>query len=58
MLTADQLIQREMKENPEVSLILEIAARAREVETREPPQEIRVSTEAIAIPATTPQIAV
>jgi hypothetical protein len=51
MKFADQLIKREMENNPEVSLILEIAARAKAVESSEPPKEIRVSTEVTVIPA-------
>ena len=50
MQPAKELVQRGMHENPEMSLILEIAARAREMEARELPQEIRVSTEVAAIP--------
>jgi hypothetical protein len=50
MQSAKELVQSAMIENPEISLILEIAARAREVEAREPPREIHVSTEVAAIP--------
>jgi hypothetical protein len=50
MRSANELVQQEMKENPEVLLILEIAARAREIEARELLHEIRVSTEVAAVP--------
>lgn len=51
MQTINQLIRREMKENPDVSLVLEIAARARETEARELPREIFASLEVTAAPA-------
>lgn len=50
MQSAKQLIQRAIRENPEVSLVLEIATRARDLEARELPKEIGVSTETTATP--------
>jgi hypothetical protein len=46
---AADLINEAVKDNPDVLRVLAIAARAREVEAREVPREIRVATEAAAI---------
>lgn len=45
------VLQQGIKEHPEIALVLEIAARAREIEAKEPPKEIGVSTEVAATPA-------
>lgn len=45
-----QLIDKALKENPEVLVVLEIATRARQTEDRELPREIGVSTEVAVIP--------
>jgi len=45
-----QVIKNELDKNPEVSLILEIATQAREMESKEPPRNIGVATEIITIP--------
>lgn len=50
-------IEKALKENPEVRLVLEIAARARDIESREPPRELGAATEVVAIP-TNPQCGV
>jgi hypothetical protein len=43
-------VQKVLEENPEVRLVLEIAARARDVESRDPPRYIGIATDVIAIP--------
>jgi hypothetical protein len=47
------ILKKAINDNPEIAVVLEIAARAREVEERTPPQEIRASTEVAALPAHT-----
>jgi hypothetical protein len=56
-MNADQIIQDALDKNPDVRLVLEIAARARDMEAKEPPREIGVATEVAAIP-TNPQCGV
>ncbi|HEY6420764.1 MAG TPA: hypothetical protein VIX59_17355 [Candidatus Binataceae bacterium] len=51
MQSANHLLQQGLKDNPEVAMVLEIAARAREVEARELPKDIGFSTEVTATPA-------
>ena len=51
MQSIKQLIRQEIRENPEVLLVLEIATRAREIEARELPQEISALHEVTAAPA-------
>lgn len=50
MTDVPQIIQNEFSKNPEVRLVLEIALRAREVESKEPPVNIGTATEVVAIP--------
>lgn len=45
-----QNIKQAIHDNPEIALVLEIAARAREIDERTPPQELRASTEVAALP--------
>ncbi len=47
---ATQMIDKAFSENPDVLVVLEIAARAREAEARELPREIGISAEVVAIP--------
>jgi hypothetical protein len=56
-MNAAEMVDKALKDNPEVRLVLEIAARARETESREFPREISGSTEVAAIPCN-PQIPV
>jgi len=56
-MSAAEMIEKALKENPDVRLVLDIAARARELEAKELPREIGVATEVTAIP-TNPQCAV
>jgi len=57
VMGAAEMIEKALKENPDVCLVLDIAARARETEARELPREINAATEVVAIP-TNPQCAV
>jgi hypothetical protein len=57
MKNIEQIINDGLKENPDVRLVLEIAARAREIEARETPRELWTSTEVATTP-TNPQTAV
>jgi hypothetical protein len=54
IMNAKQLVQKALRENPELRLVLEIAERARQVESKEPPISIGVGTDVAAIP-TRPQ---
>jgi hypothetical protein len=55
-MRAAQMIKDALEDNPDILLVLEIAMRARELESREPPRELSASTEVAAIP-TNPQCA-
>jgi DNA-directed RNA polymerase subunit K/omega len=52
-----QSIQKAIDKSPDTQLVLEIAARAREIESKEPPREIGTSTEVVTTP-NNPQCAV
>lgn len=56
-MNAAEMIEKAVKENPDVRLVLDIAARARDTEARELPREIGAATEVVAIPVN-PQCAV
>lgn len=56
-MDANQTIKRAFDENPDVRMVLEIATRAYDTETRELPREIGTTTDIVAIP-TNPQCAV
>lgn len=45
-----KMLENSLTEHPEIVLVLEIAARSREVEARELPLDFTVSTEVAAIP--------
>ena len=49
-MSGAEMIEKALKENPDVWLVLDIAARAREKEARELPREINAATEVVAIP--------
>lgn len=44
-MNTQKIIKKATKDNPEIALVLEISARAREIEQRESPQELRPSTD-------------
>jgi len=46
-----QVIENAISANPDVGLVLEIATRAREAESKEPPRQIGVATDTAAVPA-------
>lgn len=52
-MKTNQIIRDAVAEHPEIRLILEIAARARETEAREQPRELGLATEVVAIPTHT-----
>jgi hypothetical protein len=56
-MDTNQAIKKAFNENPDVRMVLDIATRARETETRELPREIGAATEVVATP-TNPQCAV
>jgi hypothetical protein len=56
-MDTEQIIKRALNENPDIRLVLDVAARARDTEARERPREIEASTEVVAIPCN-PQIPV
>ncbi len=49
-MDAEQVIENALDRNPEMQLVLEIAARAREAESKEPPRNIGMATETAAVP--------
>jgi len=49
-MKAEQVIKSALDRNPEIRLVLEIAARAREAESKEPPRNIGMATETAAVP--------
>jgi hypothetical protein len=53
MGSTKEIVKKAISDNPEIAAVLEIAARAREVEERTPPQEIRASTDVSALPTHT-----
>ena len=50
-MNTQKTIDKALK-NPDVSLVLEISARARALEQREPPKELRPSTDVAVNPTT------
>lgn len=51
-MSTQKIIDNAVKRNPDIALVLEVAARARESEEREPVKELRTSTEVAANPTT------
>jgi hypothetical protein len=49
-VTVETVLLDGLQKNPEVQIVMEIAMRAREVEAREPPREMDMTTETIATP--------
>jgi len=45
-----EIIDKAVKENPDIALVLEISARAREIEQREPVKELEPATDVAANP--------
>ncbi len=53
-MNTEQIVQKALDENPEIQLVLEIALRAREVESREAPRNIGLASEITAVPTNLP----
>ena len=51
-MDAQKLIKKAARENPDIALVLEISARAREIEHREPAKELRPTTDVGVNPTT------
>jgi hypothetical protein len=51
-MDAKKLVKKAAKENPDIKLVLEVSARAREAEQREPAKELRPSTDVGMNPTT------
>jgi hypothetical protein len=49
-MTTKQIIRDAIESNPEIRLILDIATRARELEEKSFPLELRASADVVAIP--------
>jgi hypothetical protein len=49
-MKAEKIIQRAMEENPEFRLVLDMATRVRDVESKEPPRNIGMATDTASIP--------
>jgi hypothetical protein len=49
-MSVEKLIKNALDKNPEIRLVLDIAARARDAESKEPPRNIGVATDIVAIP--------
>jgi len=49
-MEAQQMVQHAMRDNPEIQIVLEIAARARDAEAMASPQQLGTATEVVAIP--------
>jgi hypothetical protein len=49
-MNAQTVVRNWMDENPDIRLVLEIAARANAIEFREPPRDLGMATDVIAVP--------
>jgi hypothetical protein len=49
-MKAEQIVQEALKQNPEIRIVLDIAARAREAEATAPPEDLTPSNEVTALP--------
>ena len=47
----EQTVQRALDEHPDIRIVLNVAARARDMEAKEPPRDFATSTEVVAIPS-------
>ncbi len=50
-MSAEQIIKSAIEQNPDIRIVLEIAARARESESKEIPVNIGIANDIAAIPA-------
>jgi hypothetical protein len=49
-MKAKQTVQKALDKDPDVRLVLEIAARARSAESKEPPLYIGMATDTVTVP--------
>lgn len=49
-MKAEKVIQQALEDNPEFRLVLDMAARARDVESKEPARDIGMATDVVSIP--------
>ena len=49
-MKAEKIITSALKKNPDIQLVLDIAARARDAESRELPVSIGMATEIVSVP--------
>ena len=49
-MDAGKVVEKTLSDNPEIRLVLEIAARTRDAESKELPRTINIPTEVTAIP--------
>ena len=49
-MNAEQVIKNALDKNPDIRLVLEIAKRAREAESKVPPRNMEIATETVAVP--------
>jgi len=49
-MSVAEIVEKALKENPDIRLALEAANRARDAESKEAPREIGMATEVVAIP--------
>jgi hypothetical protein len=52
IMDAQKTVKKATEENPDIALVLEISARAREIEQREPAMDLRPTADVSANPAT------
>jgi hypothetical protein len=49
-MQAEKIVKNALDKNPDMRLVLEIAARARETESKEAPRNIGMATDVVSIP--------
>jgi hypothetical protein len=49
-MKTEQIIQKALDKNPDIRLVLEIAARAHDLESKEPPLYTGMATDTVALP--------
>ena len=54
--SAKAVAQKAQKDNPEIRLVLEIAQRARDAESKDPPRNIGVANSDLGVVPTTPRV--
>jgi predicted DNA-binding protein len=49
-MSVSEIVEKALKENPDIRLALEAVNRARDAESKEVPREVGMATEVVAIP--------